>query len=743
MSVKTYLIILRAGIYLGFLSVFLVFNNLLFPYISSKQIYFNILIEILLVFWLALIIKYPEWRPKKSWISIGLIAFFAALFLSSIFGVDINLSFWGDIERMLGVFPLLHFLVFYFIIITVFRSAKDWRNLLLASVIAGVLISLHGIGQKIGWVKSPMGADRIISTIGNAAYVGAYTIFNIYFALILYFNEKNKNIKWLYLASAFIIMLALIFSGTRGAYLGFGASILILLILFSIFNKNKKVRYAVLSSFVILVAAIAVLFLNANTKFVSQNFLLNRLTYISLADATMQTRFISWKAALKDFPSHPIFGTGNGNYAITFDKYFTPKFYDFTASETYFDRAHNNLIDIASTSGLLGIASYLLIFAAVIYYLIKGFRSGQINLTDFLLLICLIVAYFIQNLVVFDALVTYLCLMVMLGYVHYLSKQTQPEEINSQLFINKEIFTLAIAGVIMLTIVYQFNIKVYFMLDRTIAGQMAFSAGDIIGGVEAYKQGLGYKTVLDRDSRATLINYIANNTGALTQMQDSQKAKEIVDYTIEQAEANVKYNPNDSMTQMQLAMVLNVAANLPANKASFYFYSDRALEAIDKSIAASPGRLSIYPTKAQILIMRGEKDKAIATMEYAASKNPIYTPIICNLAKIYIYFKNEDLGFKNMDQCLDLGDNSTLIPLDYAKAIAAHYLEKKDYKKLRVIYESIIKMDSTNANNFVILAKIYAELGDRAKAIQMANQAAQIDPAMKDGAESFIRGLGL
>ncbi|MCG2701058.1 hypothetical protein L6267_02745, partial [Candidatus Parcubacteria bacterium] len=66
MPQKIYLTILKSGIYLSFISVFLVFKNLLFPFITSKQISFNILIEALFVIWFAFIIKYPEYRPKKS-----------------------------------------------------------------------------------------------------------------------------------------------------------------------------------------------------------------------------------------------------------------------------------------------------------------------------------------------------------------------------------------------------------------------------------------------------------------------------------------------------------------------------------------------------------------------------------------------------------------------------------------------------------------------------------------------------
>ncbi|MBU1991881.1 hypothetical protein KKC67_02645, partial [Patescibacteria group bacterium] len=86
MSQKFYLIILKLGIFLSFLSVFLVLPNLLFPFITSKQIFFNILVEILAIFWIAFIIKFSFYRPKKSLITFGLIGFFTALLISSIFG---------------------------------------------------------------------------------------------------------------------------------------------------------------------------------------------------------------------------------------------------------------------------------------------------------------------------------------------------------------------------------------------------------------------------------------------------------------------------------------------------------------------------------------------------------------------------------------------------------------------------------------------------------------------------------
>lgn len=740
MPQKTYLTILKTGVYLSFICVFFVFKGLLFPYITSKQIPFNILIEILFVFWLAFIVKYPSYRPKKSWVSFGLIAFFAVIVVSCFTGVDFNLSFWGDIERMLGAFHILHFLAFYFIVITAFREWKDWRDLLIVSVAAAAVLCLYGLTENIAY-----------STVGNTAYVSGYAIFNIFFALILIFRQartggKLKHNNWwiISLYSIAIIILFAIFklTHTRGAYVGLGAGVFLALLLFIILNKNKKVKIYSFAIMAALAVLISLVFAYPQSSIAQKSSILNTMTQISAKAATFQTRVISWKAAIKDFKNHPILGTGHGNYAITFDKYFDPSFYNYTRSETYFDRAHNNVIDIASTTGGLGLLAYLSIFAAAGYYLIKGYKENKIAQYEFILLSSLIIAYFIQNLAVFDSFITYISLMVMLGFIYWLaSEEAESAEIDKPL-INKEIYALAGAGLILLIIMFQYNIKPLKMLKGTIDGQIAFAQGDIIGGVETYKKALSYNTILDRDSRDSLIRFITANYSALSGLGE-EKAREIFDYIIELAEKNVAYNLSDSLMQMELAQTLNVAGRFyEGEQQKFYFYSDRALEAVDKSIEASPGRIPIYYIKAQILASRNEQDKAIETLRYAIGLNEKYYDSFCNLSKYYFVFKQDDKGFEEMDRCLDLGGAELLSPTDYVKSLINHYIEKQDWPKVLKLYQRLAALEPNNAEIWVRLAKVYAQNGDMEKAVEAAKKAGELDPAMKDASEQFIRGLG-
>jgi len=727
MSQKIYLAILKSGIYLSFLIIFFVFSNLLFPYITSKQIPFNILIEFLLVFWIGLIVKYPSWRPARSYLTFGLVAFFTMVVITSFTGVDFNLSFWGDIERMLGAFPLLHFLAFYLIIITVMRDWKDWRNLFSASVLAGVIVAIYSM-TKIAY-----------STLGNTSYVSGLMIFNIYFALILAFRTGNRYLKALYLLAIPVLFGGMIMAGTRGAYVGLGASILLFFGLVAIFVKNKKLRIASIASTILLIIGISLVFIYPQSSIVQNNRFLTRLTAIKASSATFQTRLISWRGAWLDFPNHPLLGTGYGTYAISFDKFFDPTFYNYTKGETYFDHAHNNVVDIASTTGLIGLAAYLSIFVAAFYYLFRGRKNGQIGWLEFSLLVCLIVAYFIQNIVLFDSFVTYLSLMLMLGFIYWLVLGEKKAELDQPL-TNNESSALIAVGLIMFVIFFQYNYRVLQMLSGTIDGQIAIArGGGLPAAISAYKKALGYGTPLDRDSRASLGQLLLGQASTLYSMP-ADEANKIIDYVVGELKKNVAYNPQDSFMQMNLAQALSLAASINIkDQSKFAFYSNQALEAIDKSLAATPGRVPVYFIKAQILLTRGEKEKAIETLQYSISLNPIYSDGYCQLAKVYLYYQDQARGFENMNGCIDYSGLDQIQNTAQIKELAKYYESKNDWPRAIKLYERLTQVEAQEPRNWAALANTYLAGGQKDLAITAAKKAGEVDPKFLPGAEEFIK----
>ncbi|PLX20941.1 hypothetical protein C0584_04110 [Candidatus Parcubacteria bacterium] len=736
MTQKLYKYILQGGVYLSLISVFLVNKNLLFPFITSKQLFFNVVIEILFVFWVALIVKYPNWRPKKNYITYGLGAFFSAVVITSFTGVDFNLSFWGDVERMLGAFHLLHFFAFYMIIITAFRTWDDWKVFLHIYIIFAVFVAFQGLS----------GNNHVYSTLGNTAYAAAFHIFSAYFAILLMVREKTWTIRSMYIPAVLLFVYHMIKTSVAGAYGGFAMGLLVMLFLYGVLYKDKRVKIATVSTAIFLIIFGSYFFLINKDNVITRNnkFAARVANELSLEKNTFQTRLISWRAAFKDLPSHPIMGTGYGNFAITFDKYFDAHFYDETRNETYFDRAHNNLIDILSNMGIFGLLTYLSIFVAFGYYLVLGYKNDKFSTHEFIVIVSLTTAYFVQNLAVFDAMVTYMAFMMLLAYVYYRYQgEDELEPSKDEEMNNNEIFALAGAGIIMALILFQYSYLPYKMLTLTIDAQRVNSSEGLMAAVDKYREALSYDTVLDRDSRTSLMRLLISDRGQLESHKNREEAIAALDFIIEQAERNIEYNKEDSMNQMLLAQAYNKAASFYRNDNSKYdYYIMAAIEAIDKSIAASPQRVPIYFQKAQIYITSGQKDKAIETLEYAYSLNENYYDSACSLSKAYFFYQDSDKGYEYMDICIDKGGATLLGPGDYIRPLIAHYAsDESNFDRVLSLYERLVKIEPKNAQAWSSLAKLYEVDGSIDKAINAATEAGKNDPKLKEYADQYIEEL--
>lgn len=738
MSSKTYLRILQGGLIASLFTIFFVFSDLLFPYITSKQLSFNILMEILLAVWLVFILRYPAYRPKKNLITYGLLAFFLALFASLPLGVNFNLSFWSNAERMLGIFHILHFFIFYFILITVFRTWKEWRVLLFFSVLIATGISLIGL----------IGANPY-SQIGNTAYVSGYLIFNLYFTVILFFRNKTV-LRWLYLIPFLIMFIEFKNMHTSGAIIGFTLSIFLVFFLMGLFHVRKKIRRSSLIIFVIAVIALAGVFSQSKSVWFQNSFLKN----LTSQKVTFQTRLISWRGAAADFKYHPFFGTGFGNYAIIFDKQFDPAFFNVTKTETYFDRAHNNLIDIASTTGAVGLLAYLSFFIAAFYYLLVEFKKnggrvgpdegGQKNL-EIVILVALFFAYFVQNLAIFDSFTTYIGLMMLLGFVYYLIHDGDDEGVDedsggSLLVIKNtktEIIALIALLVFALLFTFRYNVGPWKTFQGVIKGYTQIVQGDLTGGVATYKSSLrGFP--LERDGRTTLINLVASNAEALNSI-DPKQAQEIFDYAISLAQLNVADNEYDSLSQMQLAQILSVTARFNyKNLSQFNYYSSQAMQAIDYSIEASPKRIPVYLVKAQMQLERGENEEAISTINYAISLNPSFVDPYCRLAQFYIFLEDEkDLG-PSLDKCIDLNGVSTISSDKILSIALNYYAGRSDYSRAIVIAERLASMYSQDPKVMLNLGKLYLISGDRLKAQAAFDIALSLDPKLAKDIDTLM-----
>ncbi len=421
------LLLLKIILGLCLVTPILISSSFLFPYTSVKAFAFRILVELAAVFYFYLALKYREFRPKLNVMTVAVLAFLASWVVVAIFGVNFYLSFWGNLERMLGIFGLAHFVAFFLMTSVVFGTEKGWTNLLKISVAVASIVGILAILQKFTslGVLIPQ-VDRVYGTIGNAAFLASYLIFNIFFAGYLLWQAASRRGagRLIYLSSILIQVFALFLSGTRGAFLGLAGGILVFLIFSAIFFSSKSARKYFIAGLALIFVFGGALFLLRNTPFIQKNPALQRLVLFSLQDTTAQNRFILWSRAGAAWQEKPVFGWGRENYTVAINKYFDARLNPY---EAWYDRAHNFIFDYGVAGGWLGLAAYLGVLGTSFYYLVWRFfvpLSGtkkrwpeSPDRAPAILFASLFVAYLIQNFLVFDTFVSCLMLFFALALV--------------------------------------------------------------------------------------------------------------------------------------------------------------------------------------------------------------------------------------------------------------------------------------------------------------------------------------
>lgn len=427
-------------LFISVLGVGLVTTSTLFPFIVGKYAWFRGTIGLAaLAFALGLFLRHDGeaiWQRLKEIfrrpLVIAVSVFVAAFLLACVFGVDPAFSFWSNFERGEGGFQILTLYAFFLMAVVLLREEKDWRRFMSFALAGAVLAILYGIGAgwHLGRFIGPGFSDpglRFYGSIGNPAYLATYLIFVIGYCLYLIFSgRKNRKPGQLVLSSREIGLSALaifffvffLLANTRGGFIGLFASLFGVLVFIGLARKNWRKKLLIAAVILILVLVGLIFF--RDSPFV-QELPFARLFDLSVFTETFQHRVIMWKIAVQGWLERPLFGWGPENYLNIFDRHFDPDY--FTPGEqigAWFDRAHSVYFDYLAETGAVGLLSYLGIFA--VYYWLLFWRFPAADKESIFVkawLFALPIAYLVQGLVLFEVLVIYQQLFLLLAFAVY------------------------------------------------------------------------------------------------------------------------------------------------------------------------------------------------------------------------------------------------------------------------------------------------------------------------------------
>jgi O-antigen ligase len=686
------------GIWALLLIPFFVANLMFFPYISGKNFAFRIIIEIIFAVWVYLAFADIKYRPKFSWTLVSVGIFTLVMLLADIFAIAPMKALWSNFERMDGWVTLIHLFMLTVVLGNTLKAEKLWLNLFRTSLALSVVMDILVLKE---WLTT--GSGRVSVTLGNTIYVAVYFLFNLFFALILWYKdvivkiEDKNNLKlifknrltYVYLVGVFLCAWGIWRTATRGVILGLLGGLLVSAILIAIFEKKNKIirRSAFGGIILIFVLVFGFLFIK-NTEFVKNNIVLSRFASISWnsINGQGQARQYVWPMAIKGFVEKPILGWGQDGFNYVFNKYYDPRMY---GQEQWFDRAHNMPLDILVAGGALGLLSYLSIFVALIFVVWK--RREKLGVIDGALLVGLLAGYFFQNLFVFDNLISYLFFFIVISYIYSrdvedkISDKKDEDNLSEE---NLNYVVLPILAVTLLVSLWYVNIRPINANLDLIKGIQSYPGG-LSQNLEYFKKALSYNTFAGPEIREQLLSI----TPKISSMNVDQKTKQdFIDLTLSEIDRQVKQTPNDARYQLFAGVFLKNIGQY-----------ELARGYLEKAVELSPNKQTMNFELITLLSILGEKDKALELSKkvYELDKN-------FSSAKDY-YISSLIINNK-MDEVRDLMGEATTSS------------------------EVIVRA-------FLIRASDYMTKGDKYSAIYEINRAIKIAPIFKEQGETMIKSV--
>lgn len=229
---------------------------------------------------------------------------------------------------------------------------KDAKKFLYAAAAVAILIGVHGVFQYVQGVPIPAGwADvgehvrtRVFSVLKSPNELGAYMEMMTPITFGLCIADKHRVRRIVYAIGGVCCLLALLFTYTRGAWMGLGLAVLLVAI---VFEWRLLIVIAVLGVIGFFLPPI-------------HHRIMDLFSPVYLIKSSQGGRIIRWQTAFDQMASNPLFGVGLGRYGGAV-----------ASNHGYSIYSDNYYAKILGESGLAGLVLFLTMHVRIVYEIIQ------------------------------------------------------------------------------------------------------------------------------------------------------------------------------------------------------------------------------------------------------------------------------------------------------------------------------------------------------------------------------------
>jgi O-antigen ligase/tetratricopeptide (TPR) repeat protein len=735
-------------------------SGFFFPYVVPRNLFFRVVVEVgaaALVLSLCFGGKTLDLRSEPIFCS--LVAFLAAASISAVFSPAPTHSFFGDFERMGGVWAWLH-LVLFFLLLRTLRD-EDWGWVLHGTLAVSLFISGSTIIQHFQLASATRSADALVaassSTLGNSGLLAAYLLMNV--ALAGYLASTSVRFRLPYLAVAGVNLLALIYAENRSTIIGLVLGAIVGGVIFAMLGTSSRKKWiapatAVALAFVVAGISVGVRSFPASAVTRHVPAVLQRLAQTNPAGSD-ESRTMQWRAAIDGFKDRPLLGYGMENHNLVWSAHFDPGIYRIDTD--IYDRTHNQFLETLATTGLIGTVAFLGIWLAIGVTLGRAYRAGRLSAPSLAVLSGLQVAYATYLFFWFVDLNSTMLWILMAALIA--SRGTVGSVVLETSGRAREGATarpsLALASLVILAAGIYSEVYAPLRANHALA-RIDSSSGSVAQTLSQFEDLSTFAGRQTTQAPMVMGRFIGSLGSRMEQIRTNPDQRRMVDRAFQEsfvafAREIHRDTLNDRLYTHEGALLLEAA--------QFYglpLYRQQAIDAFHKAIELSPRRIEQRLLLARLYSRARDYERALVVLSDAVKSDPQLGEPRYRLAEAYIGAGHGDSALAMLESSLKLGYvGAPEVYLAMGKRLEfsgrssaaarlySDYLEAKYTEAVWDRSESIDKpIPTTDIAVAAHLPLLYVRARDNELAIKTAAALSAFDPSRASLVDRFVSDIG-
>lgn len=270
------------------------------------------------------------------------------------------------------------------------QRAENTIKYIKISLFSGIIMALWGFMEHFGlsisciilqnkfdaqcWAQNV--AERPFATLGQPNWFAAFVVSLIPLIWLVYHKYNQRGLRLLLIVSLFIALSSVLFSKSRSGMLGLFFAYLI----FYGGQIQLKNPYLILKSKInlaIIVTSLSALIIFSNSFFHKPIVVEEEMTNDLLITSSVSIRKLVWQGSIDVWQDYKLLGTGPETFAYSYYSK-RPVSHNITSEWNFvYNKVHNEYLHFLTTTGVLGLLSYLGLIISALYIFIKNILQNN------------------------------------------------------------------------------------------------------------------------------------------------------------------------------------------------------------------------------------------------------------------------------------------------------------------------------------------------------------------------------